>query len=311
MVIEMEKVYVIGHLTPDTDTTVAAMSMAAFLNLRDKTDRYVPAMTGNANTETEFVFKKFNVKLPIEMADATGKKLYLVDHNEASQIVHGWAPENILGFVDHHKIKFECPGPIEITARTWGSVNTIIYDLYKKEGIGVPEMLKPLMLCALLSDTVITKSPTTTPRDIEAVEELADELNLNYKELGMEMFKAKAQVANKSAEEIIRNDYKEFDFNNKKCGVGQIETPDLKELEHKYKQIAEKMKQMKEIHGYHSIVLMLTDIIEEGSRLMVVSDEEEKIARIFGAKIENHLTDFIPGIMSRKKQVAAKLAEKL
>ncbi|MEM4397839.1 MAG: manganese-dependent inorganic pyrophosphatase [Candidatus Woesearchaeota archaeon] len=305
----MEEVYVVGHLTPDTDTTVSAVSMAAFLNLRDKTNKYKPAMTGKPNSETEYVFKKYNYDLPLLLEDANGKKLFLVDHNESSQIVRGFSTENILGFVDHHKIKFECPNPIEIITKPWGSTNTIIFDLYEKENIKLPEKIKPLMLCAILSDTVITKSPTTTPKDIYVIEKLSKELKIDYKELGMEIFKAKAQISKKTPEEIIKNDFKDFEFNGKKFGIGQIEMPSLDEIKPKFNDLIEKAKELKQKEKYHTIILMLTDIIQEGSILLVVSDEENKISGIFKTKIKNNLTDFLPGVLSRKKQVASKIAE--
>ncbi|MEM2138782.1 MAG: manganese-dependent inorganic pyrophosphatase [Candidatus Woesearchaeota archaeon] len=310
----MEEVFVIGHLVPDTDTTVSAVSMAEFLNARQKKENnnkfiYKPAMTGKPNTETEYVFKKFNYNLPILLEDATGKKLFLVDHNESSQIVKGFSNENILGFVDHHKIKFECSQPIEIITKPWGSTNTIIYYLFEKENLEIPEKIKPLMLSAILSDTVITKSPTTTEKDLYVIKKLSSDLNVDYKELGLEIFKAKAQISKKTTDEIIKNDFKDFDFNGKKFGIGQIELPSLDEIKPKYSDLIKKTNELKQKENYHTILLMITDIIKEGSVFLVLSEEEKKIADIFKTKIDNNLTEFLPGILSRKKQVASKLAE--
>ena len=306
----MEKIYVIGHLNPDTDSVVSAITMASFLNKITNSDTYVAAMAGSANSETEFIFNKFNAKLPEILENGEGKKVFLVDHNEETQRVSGIQNENILGFVDHHKIAFTNPGPIDIITKPWGCTNSIIYDMFKKENIEIPNDLKPLILCAILSDTVILKSVTCTDIDKKIAQEIAQELNIDYKELGMDLFKAKAKVAEKSAEEIIKNDYKDFDFSGKKVGIGQIETPDLNEIEPKIPEILEKMKSLKESENYDSIVLMLTDIIEEGSKLLIVSNNSEKIAGIFETNIENNISGFLAGVMSRKKQVAKKLAEK-
>jgi len=307
----MENIYVIGHLTPDTDTVVSAITLARFLNSKEKTDRYVPAMTGKANSETEYIFKKFNVNLPMIMEDATGKELYLVDHNEESQIVKGHEMDKIIGFVDHHKINFKNSKPVCIVTRPWGSTNSIIYSMYKKNGVDLPDEIKPLMLCAILSDTVILKSPTTTPKDMEIVNALSEELDIDYEELGMEMFKAKAQVASKTAEEILKNDFKDFDFSGKKVGVGQIETPDLKEVMEKVESIKARMKYLLENEGYHTVILMMTDIIEEGTKLLIVSHDEESIAEMFNTKLTSNVSEFIPGMMSRKKQVAPVLSDNL
>ena len=307
----MEKIYVIGHMNPDTDSVVSAMSMAAFLNLREKTDRYKAVMGGHPNSETEYIFDKFGIKFPEQVDSVEGKKLFLVDHNEESQTIEGRKNDNIIGFIDHHKIKFENPKPIEIITRPWGSSNTVIYDLFKKDLIDIPRHLKPAMLCAILSDTVILKSPTTTPIDIMVVEELSEELGLDYQSLGMELFKAKSNLSKKTAMEVVQNDYKDFDFDGKKVGIGQVETPDLKEIEGRLSKILKAMSELKESGNYHTIVLMLTDIIQEGSKLLVVSDNIDKISNMFETKIENNLSNFIPGMMSRKKQVAPILNDNL
>ena len=307
----MDKVYVVGHLTPDTDTIVAAMSLAAFLNARDRTDRYVAVMTGKQNSETDYIFKRFDLDFPEIMTDATNKKLFLVDHNESSQMIKGATSENIIGFVDHHKLKFENSMPVEIITKPWGSSCTLIFDMFKKELLDIPRELKPAILSAILSDTVITKSPTTTPVDVMVIEELSQELSIDYKELGMEMFKAKAKISDKTALQIIKNDFKDFDFSGKKIGIGQMETADLTEIESRTAELVSEMKKLKENEGYHSLVLMLTDIMQEGSKLLIVSDDENKVADIFKTSLSNNLSEFIPGMMSRKKQVAPVLSENI
>lgn len=310
----MSEIIVIGHKSPDTDSVVSAIAAATFFNRKENTQNYIPAITANVNSETQFVLSKFDTGSPQIITNAEGKKLFLVDHNEQSQWVDGAQSEQILGFIDHHKIKFECASAIDITTKPWGCTATIISNMFDKEEIQIPENLKGLLLCAILSDTVILKSPTTTDKDKETVERLASKLNIDYQELGMEMFKAKAQVASKTPEEIIKNDFKDFEFAKGKVGVGQIETPDLSELDQKIVDIIAQMKTMVKEDNYHATILMLTDIIQEGTKLIVVSETEEgstEIANFFNTKIANNITDFIPGMMSRKKQVAPVLTEKL
>ncbi|MBT3464884.1 manganese-dependent inorganic pyrophosphatase, partial [archaeon] len=241
----MEKVYVIGHTNPDTDSVVSAMALSTLLNLKERTDRYVACMSGSPNSETEYIFDRFGMEFPEQLEDATGKTLFLVDHNEESQTVKGRENDNIIGLVDHHKIKFENSKPIYVIMKPWGSSNSVIYDMFKKDLLEVPDYLKPAMLCAILSDTVILKSPTTTPVDMMFVEELSEELGLDYQELGMELFKAKSNLKSKTPIEIIKNDYKDFDFNGKKVGVGQIETPDLTEIESRIPEILKAMNDLK------------------------------------------------------------------
>lgn len=302
----MGKIYVIGHLNPDTDTVVSAISFAAFMNNVMKTDSYVPAVSGKINSETEFVLKRFNVKTPALLEDAKGKKVYLVDHNEDTQRVKGISNENILGIVDHHKMKFESPNTIEIMTLPLGSTNSIIYMMAKQHNLDLGKDIKGLILSAILSDTVILKSPTTTKTDIAFTEEISKDIGIDYKALGLEQFKAKAEVSKKTAEEIIMNDFKEYMFPSGLFGVGQLEMPDLKEIDPKIPEILKKLKSMPK---YHSLVIMLTDIIKEGTRLIVVSKDEAKIAKAFKTKIKDNVSDFIPGMLSRKKQVAPVLTE--
>ena len=305
-----ETIHVIGHKSPDTDTVVSAIIAAHFLNQRDSTDVYKAMISDRINSETAFVMEEFDITLPPVLDDATGKKLFLVDHNEQSQIVDGEG--HIVGIIDHHKMNFVSAQPIEITTRAWGCACTILHDLYERKNVELPHEFKGPMLCAILSDTVILKSPTTTPKDVEVIKKLAEELEVDYEELGMNMFKAKAEVASKSPIDIIKNDFKDFDINGKKVGVGQIETPDLHELDEKIPQIVSAMKTLKESDKYDSIILMLTDIIEEGTKLLLVSDDDgQELANIFETQVENNVTPFIPNMMSRKKQVAPVLSENL
>lgn len=293
----MEPTYVIGHKSPDTDTVVCAVAMADLLSKRDGS-KFIAARTAKVNSETEYVFEKANAQLPQVLENAEDKKLFLVDHNEKDQWVQGADVENIVGIVDHHKFNFSGGHPIEIILKPWGCCSTVIYDIYQKENITIPKDIKTLLLGALLSDTVILKSPTTTPKDEEVLKTLANELGIDYEQMGMEQFKAKAQVADKSPIEILENDYKEFDFSGMKAGVGQLEMPDLSDVMDKIPAIIQEM-QKKEMN----CILMLTDIIQEGSKLVIVGDEAEAIANAFNTTLTNSVSEFIPAMMSRKKQI--------
>jgi manganese-dependent inorganic pyrophosphatase len=182
--------------------------------------------------------------------------------------------------------------------------------MYKMHNLELTESLAGLMLAAILDDTVITKSPTCTEVDKEIIEKLAKEAGIeDWKKFGMENFKVKSSVSDLSVEEIIKSDYKDFNFKQGKFGVGQIETVDLKELENREEEIIEKLNKIKKEENYHSVILFLTDIINEGSKFLIVSDNEKEIEEAFGTKIENNRT-YIEGIVSRKKQVAPVLMKK-
>lgn len=307
----MEQIYVIGHTNPDTDTVISAIAMSEFLTLSNSDYEYIPMRTGELNTETQFVCEKFDIPVPELMTDASEKMLYLVDLNETSQIVEGWDINKIVGVIDHHKLNFNGTNPIEVTVKPWGCTCTIIYELFKKDNFEIPAYIIPGMLCAILSDTVILRSPTTTSHDERVVQELSQKLTLDYQTLGMEMFTAKAQITDKTPEQIIHSDFKVFEFGEKIVGVGQVETPDLTLVDDKLPEIIQGMKEIKEENNYHTMLLMLTDIIQEGTKLVVISDEERLIADIFDVSLERNVSGFIPGMLSRKKQVIPQLTEQL
>lgn len=306
------EVIIIGHTNPDTDTVISAIAMAELLTASPKyPGTYTPKISGAINTETAFVCETFDLPLPEIVQDLHGQAVFLVDHNEESQRVSGATDENVVGIVDHHKMMVSFSHPIDIVTRPWGSTCTIMYDLFKQEGIELPHHLVGPMLSAIISDTVILRSPTTTTHDKQVVEELSRILDINYQELGMEQFKAKAQIAEKTAEQIIHNDFKVFEFSDKVVGVGQIETPDISEIQPKQQDIIATMETLKNENNYHSMILMVTDILEEGSQLLVVSDEIDHIAGMFDTTITDNISAFIPGMMSRKKQVAPVLNSNL
>ncbi len=309
--LQMQEIYVIGHTNPDTDSIVSAIAMADFLNRFNTTDEYVPARAGELNSETEFVMERFSVETPMFIKSINGHKVFLVDHNERSQYYNGITVDDIIGIVDHHKINFQNSHPIESHLRPWGSTSSIVYDLYDKYGISLPDRLKPILLCGILSDTVILRSPTTTKYDREIVEILSKELGIDYQQLGMEMFTAKAQLDDKTPEQILHNDFKVFEMGEHMLGIGQVETPDLTLLKTRVPDLLSIMKELKQENNYFALVLMLTDIINEGSQLLVVSDDIKLFGDIFETTIQDNISAFIPGMLSRKKQVVPQLTQAL
>lgn len=304
-----EKIYTIGHKSPDTDTVVSAIVAAEFLNLREGTDAYEPRITGALNTETQFVLSNFGIETPAMLTEAKGEMLVLVDHNEAAQVVDG--EKTIVGIIDHHKVNFSGSEPIEVVVKPWGSTATVLMTMFAEAQLEVPSHCLGLLLSAILSDTVILRSPTTTDHDRVMVQVLAESLQIDYEQFGIELFKAKAQVASKTPMEIIKNDYKEFTIGSKNLAIGQIEMPDLTELDQKIPAIIEEMRSLKQQGNLHSVLLVLTDIVKEGSKILIISDEEQKIAGAFSTTVENTMSQFVPGLMSRKKQVVPVLTELL
>ena len=299
--------YVVGHKNPDTDSIASAIVLAHFL------DCY-PARLGDINPETEFVLRKFGVMEPELITSAKGKEIILVDHSEKSQSFDDLDEGKLIAIIDHHKVGLTTTEPILYYAKPVGSTATVIAELYFKDAIDLiggkkKELgadLAGLLLSAIISDTVLFKSPTTTDLDKEMAKKLAEIAGIsNIEEFGMEILKAKSIVGKLKPEEIINMDFKNFDFNGKKVGIGQVEVIDVSEVESKkddiYKLLEEKLKN----EGYDLIVFLITDIMKEGSEALVVGNKE-MFEKAFNVKVEGKSV-FLEGVMSRKKQVVPPL----
>ncbi len=298
-------VYVIGHKSPDTDSVTSAIAYAALM--KAKGEDYVPAVAGALNPESEMVLKQFGFATPEILTDATGKKIALVDHSDLAQAPDNLSAGEVVAIVDHHKIgDVTTNQPIFFCAMPVGCTGTVLKVLYDLEGIKVDPKVAGLMLSAILSDTVNFKSPTCTPADKKAVAELAAIAGVTDTDgLFMEMLKAKSAVTGVPPMELLHRDYKDFDMNGKKVGVGQLELPTLDLVADMREALYGAMKEQKGSER-HSVLLMLTDVIKEGTDLMVLSDDPALIEGAFGGKLAGN-SMWIDGMMSRKKQTVPNL----
>lgn len=305
----MEKIIVIGHKSPDLDSAASAVSYAWFKNQIVGGDSYEAALAGNPNRETEFAFSKFAVSLPLVTNDVSGRSVVLVDHNEASQSADGIDTARVIEVLDHHKVVFSGSEPIEFRVLPWGSTCSIVASLAREKGLIIPSSLAGLMLSALLVDTVIGKSPTCTPIDLELADHLANLAGVaDWRTYGLELFKVRSSVSEMSTTDIIKSDFKDFTLKSGKFGIGQVETVDLGEFDGRHEELLASLESLRQEGAYHSTVLFITDIMKEGSLFLVSSSDEASLAIAVGASFENHRV-FVPGIMSRKKQVAPKFSE--
>ncbi len=299
----MDKIYIIGHKSPDLDSVAAAISYADLKNKSEDTSRYTPAVLGEINKETKYVLEKFGFEVPEILENATGKNVVLVDHNEFSQSADGIEEAKIEEVLDHHKVNFTFSDPIVFRAFPVGASCSIVAEEFSRLSVLLEANMAGLMLSAILVDTVITKSPTCTERDIKIIEELSEKAGVSdWKEFGMEVFKIRASVSELSAEEILMSDFKDFEFSQGKFGIGQVETVDLSDFDSGKEEILKIMDQKRQDEDYHSILLYLTDIINVGSEVLVVTSDQGKMEEALGVKLDGSRI-YQDGIISRKKQV--------
>ena len=295
-------VYVYGHKNPDSDSVCAAIALA---DLKSKIGvEAVAAVQGDLNPESNFILEKFGVSAPEIISSGAGKQVILVDHSDLAQSLDDLKDAEILGIVDHHKLgDVTTSNPLECWIWPVGCTCTVIKAMYDFFGVEIPKSIAGIMLCAILSDTVIFKSATCTDQDKEASDALAKIAGeSDLAELGMEMFKVKSAVEGTPARELVLRDYKDFDMNGNKVGIGQLEVVDLSILDSVKPDLAEDIKALKTEGGRHSVFLLLTDIMKEGSEMLIASDDESVVQKAFGIAPEGGKV-WLDGVMSRKKQV--------
>ncbi|SFV66504.1 Manganese-dependent inorganic pyrophosphatase [hydrothermal vent metagenome] len=294
--------YIFGHTTPDSDSIIGAIALSYLKNkLGEDT---IASKQGEINPETRFILKKFGFDEPMLKTEYAGESLYLVDFMESSQAPKDIKEATILGIVDHHKLgDLTTATPLEMWVRPVGCSNTIIKQMFDYYNIKIPKNLAGMMTCAILSDTVIFKSPTCTKEDTKACKELAIIAGIeNPKELGMEMFIVKSDVLTDTKRDLVLRDFKDFNMGGAKIGVGQLEVVDLSVFDNMKDELFEAMSLLKAEGERDAILLMLTDIMQEGTQLLVIADNPNIIESAFDSQMRDNQI-WLPKVMSRKKQI--------
>jgi len=303
-------IYALGHKIPDTDSFVSAISLAYLKTQLG--EEAVAVAQGKPTPETQFILSHFELDTPAEKHSFAGEQVYLADFSDKAQGPDDLDKATILGIVDHHKLgDITTSTPLECWIRPVGCSNTIIKEMYDYHQVAIPKKIAGAMLCAILSDTVIFKSPTCTPVDIKAVEELAAIAEVeDFKALGLELFKVKSAVDGTPVRELVKRDFKDFNMSGKKIGIGQLEVVDLKVFDNIKADIEADIIKLKQEGERHTVMLLLTDIMREGSELLIVSDDEQLCENAFGvAPVAGKA--WLDGVLSRKKQVVPPLEKAL
>lgn len=309
----MKQIYVFGHKNPDTDSICSAISLCELK--KNQGIDVIPCRLGNISKETQFALNYFKAEAPtlinsIEL-DENGKKreVILVDHNEKFQTVDGIENARIIEIVDHHKFGLTTDEPLKITADSVGCSCTLVYRLFKQNGIIPSKMAAGLMMSAIISDTLLFKSPTCTPEDVEAVKELSKICGEeNFEEYGMKLLIEGTSLSDKTPEEIITIDMKEFEMSTNMVAIAQVNTVDVAGLLNMQKELENAMESMSKKSNYKLFVLVITDIIKAGSYVLVTGDIPELVENAFGVKLENKVA-WLEDIVSRKKQVVPFMLE--
>ncbi|GAB2548873.1 manganese-dependent inorganic pyrophosphatase [Gracilibacillus alcaliphilus] len=303
----MTNTLIFGHKNPDTDTICSAIAYAELKKaLGEETEA---VRLGEVNNETQYALDQFNQSAPrmVENVSDEVDQVILVDHNERQQSADDIDRVQVLEVIDHHRIaNFETKDPVYYRAEPVGCTATILNKLYKENGVEIKKDIAGLMLSAIISDSLLFKSPTCTEQDVEAAKELAAIAGVEAEEYGLNMLKAGADLSDKSAKELITMDAKEFDMNGHKVEIAQVNTVDVNDVLALRSEIEPVIEQTVADKGLSLFAFIITDILNNDSVVLAVGDELAKVEAAFDVTLDNQ-TAALPGVVSRKKQVVPNL----
>ncbi|HEL1639345.1 TPA: manganese-dependent inorganic pyrophosphatase [Streptococcus suis] len=307
----MSKFLVFGHQNPDTDAIASSYGWAHLEREVFGRDAEAVAL-GTPNEETAFALDYFGVTAPrvVESAKAEGvSQVILTDHNEFQQSIADIKDVEVAAVIDHHRVaNFETANPLYMRLEPVGSASSIVYRAFKENGVTPPKEVAGLLLSGLISDTLLLKSPTTHATDPQVAAELAEIAGVNLEEYGLALLKAGTNLASKSAEELIDIDAKTFGLNGNDVRVAQVNTVDIAEVLERQAEIEAAMTAASAANGYSDFVLMITDIVNSNSEILVLGSNMDKVEAAFNFKLENNHA-FLAGAVSRKKQVVPQLTD--
>ena len=304
----MKKTYIFGHKSPDTDTITSSLVMCE-LEKQLGNENAVACRLGNINKETSYVLNYLSIDEPelIESLD-NESNVILVDHNSPAESIDKLENMNIKKIVDHHKIAIETSYPLFYRAEAVGCTQTILFKLYNENNVKISKEIATLMLSAIISDTLLLKSPTTTQDDIDAVEKLAEIAGIDYKEYGLEMLKAGTDLSDFSIEEILSLDAKQIDFKNVKSIVNQVNTASIDDILEMKAELEEGIEKIIDRENLDLFMLLITDIVNSNSQVIVLGKEAGLVEKAYGVELEDN-TALLEGVVSRKKQVVPVMTE--
>jgi manganese-dependent inorganic pyrophosphatase len=305
----MEKVLIFGHKNPDTDTICSAITYSDLKNkLGFQTE---PIRLGTISGETQFVLDYFKVDAPrlVEKVAAETKEVILVDHNEFQQSADDITNVQVKEVIDHHRVaNFETKDPLYFRVEPVGCTATILNKMYKENGVSIEKEIAGLMLSAIISDTLLLKSPTCTQQDIDAAHELASIAGVDLNEYGLEMLKAGADLSDKTVEQLISIDSKVFPMGDAKVEVAQVNAVDTNDILSRQKEIESALEKVVIEKELDLFLLVVTDILTNDSVALAIGKASKKVEQAFNVTLDNN-TALLKGVVSRKKQIVPPLTE--
>ena len=284
----MDKIYITGHKNPDTDTIMSAL-VAEYLYTH--LGYNVEAIKqGELNPETKFAIEKTGLRIPNTITKLTkNSKVILVDHNNPMESLENITELNITNIIDHHAIKLDLGSPTYVRTEPVGCTATILFKMFRENSIEIPKNIALAMLSAIISDSLLFKSPTCTDEDKKVASELEKIAGINKEEYGMEMLKAGTDLSSYSIEEILNIDRKTAVYGNYKASINQVMTADVEETLKLKEELEAGMQKIIENENLDLFMLLITDIINSDSTVIALGNKTEAVEKGYNVTLNNNM----------------------
>ncbi|MCP8970373.1 manganese-dependent inorganic pyrophosphatase [Ectobacillus ponti] len=305
----MEKVLIFGHKNPDTDTICSAIAYAELKKALGVDAE--PVRLGEINGETAYALEQFQAEAPrlVKTVANEVNGVILVDHNERQQSADDIDAVRVLEVIDHHRIaNFETSDPLYYRAEPVGCTATILNKMYKEKGVAIQKNVAGLMLSAIISDSLLFKSPTCTEEDVAAARELAEIAGVDADSYGLAMLKAGADLSDKTIEQLISLDAKEFQMGGSKVEIAQVNAVDTNDVMSRQAEVEEALNRVIEEKGLDLFLFVVTDILTNDSVALALGRSAHAVEKAYNVTLSNN-TAVLKGVVSRKKQIVPVLTE--
>lgn len=305
----MGKTLIFGHKNPDTDSICSAL---AYADLKTSIGADVEAVRlGSISAETQFALNAFQTPAPrlVDAVAAEASHVILVDHNERQQSANDIDEVTIAEVIDHHRIaNFETAGPLYYRAEPVGCTSTIVFKMFKEAGVDVSPRIGGLMLSAIISDTLLLKSPTCTAQDIAAANELAAVAGVDLHTYGLELLKAGANLRDRSIAQLVSTDSKEFTMGGAKVEIAQVTAVDVDDVLSRQDELESALRGVVDAKGLDLFLFVITDILNNDSVAVALGPRAGAVETAYGVVLENNRA-LLTGVVSRKLQIVPVLTE--
>ncbi|MCU6712683.1 manganese-dependent inorganic pyrophosphatase [Paenibacillus sp. J5C_2022] len=307
----MSKTLIFGHKNPDTDTITSAI---AYAELKSKLGENVEAVRlGEVSAETQYALDYFGFQAPrlVENVADEAEQVILVDHNERQQSANDIDKVRVAEVIDHHRIaNFETSGPLYFRAEPVGCTATILNKLYKENGVAIRKETAGLMLSAIISDSLLFKSPTCTDQDVVAAKELAAIAGVDAEAYGLDMLKAGADLSDKTITQLISLDAKEFSMGSYKVEIAQVNAVDTNDVIGRGADLENALNEIIAAKGLDLFLLVVTDILNNDSIGLALGGKAQAVEKAFNVTLDDNKA-LLKGVVSRKSQIVPVLTETL